>query len=244
MKKVLYTLNIGYSEEITKLTYPFLRKYAEKIGAEFEIISERKFPDWPMDYEKLQIYELGKNNDWNIYIDSDALIHPDFFDVTNHVHKDTVLHNAADFANIRWRYDKYFRRDGRNIGSCNWFAIASDWCIDLWHPLEDLTLEEATRNIYPTNREVKSNGRVGLEPGHLISDYTLSRNIARYGLKFNTIMGLLQKYDPNGGYLSHDYISPLDIKVKNLKTILKQWDLATREQLDRWDQEEFVESIR
>ena len=73
MKKTVYLLNIGdYEPEITSLTYPYISRYASKIGAAVHLITERKFPEWPITYEKLQIYELGRQhgNDWNIYIDS------------------------------------------------------------------------------------------------------------------------------------------------------------------------------
>ena len=69
------------------------------------------------------------------------------FDVTDYLHKNTICHNGRDMAGIRWKYDQYFRRDGRHVGSCNWFTVASDWCLDLWRPLDDLTLEEALANI-------------------------------------------------------------------------------------------------
>jgi hypothetical protein len=78
------TLNIGdYAPEICALTYPLLQSYARKIGADFYVIRESRFPDWPLVYEKLQIYDLARNgSDWNIYIDSDALVNPEMFDVT------------------------------------------------------------------------------------------------------------------------------------------------------------------
>jgi hypothetical protein len=124
MKKCVWTLNVdGYASEITKLTYPLLEGWANKIGADFRIITKRNWPSYPPVYEKLQIHTLGKDYDWNIYVDSDALIHPDFFDPTEHIKKDTVLHNGCDMAGVRWRYDDIFRRDGRHIGSCNWFRI-------------------------------------------------------------------------------------------------------------------------
>lgn len=92
MKKTIYTLNVNdYSREVTNITYPFIAGYAKKIGADFQIISTRKFPDFPVVYEKFQMYELGKDNGWNIYVDSDALVHPDTFDVTELLPEASVL---------------------------------------------------------------------------------------------------------------------------------------------------------
>lgn len=221
-KKTLFTLNIDkYSKEITDLTYPLLKYYAHKIGADFYVITERKFPGWPVVYEKLQIYELGQQmgNDWNIYIDSDAIIHPETIDWTAFLKKDTVAHNGNDFASIRWKYDNYFLRDGRNIGSCNWFTIGSNWCIDLWKPL-DISLEEALDNINPTVPEQNT----VITKDHLIDDYTLSRNIARYGLKFKTLMNLQNELDlRDANFHWHVYDVTTDEKIRQIKEIMVQW---------------------
>lgn len=224
-KKTLWTLNVGYkyAPEITELTYPLLKRYAKKIGAKFEVITKRKFPEFPIVYEKLQIHELGKRSDWNIYIDSDALIHPDMYDVTDHLHKDTVCHNGADMAGNRWKYDDYFRRDGRHIGSCNWFTIGSDWCLDLWRPLDDLTSKQALANIFPIQSELSAKG---INWDHLIDDYTLSRNIARFGLKFDTIAKIQQRLNDNGNYLWHVYTIPEKEKVNKIKEMLKVWSVV------------------
>jgi hypothetical protein len=220
VSKTVWTLAVdNYAPEITSLTYPLLKRYAEKIGAEFRTITERKFPDYPPVYEKLQIFELGRNNDWNIYIDSDAIVHPDMFDVTNHLSKDTVAHNGNDMAGNRWSYDRFFRRDGRHLGSCNWFTVASDWCIDLWHPLDDLTLEEAARNIHPIVHELNS----GITPSHLIDDYTLSRNIAKFGLKFDTITEIQKRINDRGNYLWHVYTVSVPEKVRQMRAVLHAW---------------------
>ena len=190
------------------------------------MIRERKFPDWPLDYEKLQIHELAKEdgNDWSIYIDSDALVNPEMFDVTEHIHKDTVCHNGTDMAGIRWKYDQYFRRDGRHIGSCNWFAMASDWCLDLWRPLDDLTPEQAVANISITVGE-RNSGFCDTE--HLVSDYTLSRNIARFGLKVHTVMDLCARMGwrgpsgrPISPFLFHKYTLSNAQKALEMLTIL------------------------
>ena len=224
MKKTLFVLNVdNYAPEITKLTYPLLRYYADKIGANFYEITERKFTDWPVTYEKLQIYELGKKmgNDWNIYIDSDALIHPETLDWTVYMNKDTIAHNGNDMANIRWKYDEYFLRDGRHFGSCNWFAIASDWCLDLWKPL-DISLQKALSSIYPTVDELNT----VITPEHLIDDYALSRNIARYGLKTTTLKAIQDKVGlPDAYFHWHIYTEPVKEKVARMKKVIEDWKI-------------------
>lgn len=224
-KKTIFTLNVdGYSPEITDITYPLIKRYAKHIDADLHIIKDRKFPDWPVTYEKLQIYELAQQmeNDWNIYIDSDALIHPETLDWTLHLKRDTVAHNGADMGGVRWKYDRFFQRDGRNIGSCNWFTIASDLNIELWKPLDDLTLEEALENINPTVEEINT----VITPEHLIDDYTLSRNIAKYGLKFTTFKDILKEVGlPDANFFWHLYTIPTDQKVTGMKKILENWKL-------------------
>jgi hypothetical protein len=185
MKKTVFTLCVDdYAPEIIALTFPLIRHYAEKIGADFFVITERMFPEWPVVYEKFQIYTLAREmgNDWNIFIDADALVHPDMADVTAHLRPDTVMQYAKDMSSVRWTQDEYMQRDGRCIASCNWFCVFSSLCLDVYHPLEDMTLAQAVANIYPVNEE----NVFGIRPDHLIDDYTVSRNIARYGLKYET----------------------------------------------------------
>jgi hypothetical protein len=224
MKKTIYTLNINsYAPEIRAITRPYLESYASKIGAEIVDISERRFPEMPVVYEKLQIKELAteRKDDWAIYFDSDALIHPETIDFTNFLSKDTVMHNGKDMANIRWKYDKYFLRDGRNIGSCNWFTVASDWCLDLWTPL-DIPLEEALKNI----RAIPLEKQTVITDEHLIDDYTLSRNIARFGLKFTKVSDILEKVDlPNANFFWHQYTHDTETKIKMLQEVIKQWNI-------------------
>lgn len=226
IKKTLYTLDVdNYAPEIKDLTFPLLQRYARRIGADFHPITKRRYPGMPPVYEKMQIYELGRahGNDWNIYVDADALIHPETIDFTAHLGKDTVAHNGSDFAGVRWTYDEYFLRDGRNIGSCNWFTVASDWCLDLWHPLE-LTLAEAVANIRPTVTEQVSGA---FSPSHLIDDYTLSRNIAKFGLKFTTLIDLMKRIGlPQANFFWHLYTIPTEEKVKQMKEVLSQWRMS------------------
>lgn len=220
--KALWTLNIGgYAPEITQVTYPYLRAYADKIGAEFRVIEERQWPSAPATYEKLQLFKLGEQYDWNIYIDSDALVHPDMFDVTRHIYPDTVMQYGADLAGTRWKDDKYFRRDTRHISSCNWFTVASSDCLDLWHPLEDMSIDEALRNIQPHLKERKT-----CSDGHLIDDYVLSRNIARYGLRYRHFLDLLKHLHSEGAQLFfHTHLLTRKEKAYVLPRIMQErWE--------------------
>lgn len=227
IKKTLFTVNIDdYEPDICEITYPLLQRWAERMGADFHVIKERKFHGWPAAMEKLQIFDLGREmgNDWNIYVDSDALIHPDTPDFTEYIHKDTVMHFGHDLANIRWKYDQYFLRDGRNIGSGNWLAIGSDWCLDLWHP-PDFTLEEAISRIRPTVREIASDL---VDAEHLVDDFTLSRNIARFGLKFKGIKDLAVEMGREFmlGFFHHEYTVPGEAKVISLRKALDMWGIT------------------
>jgi len=224
-RKTLYTLNIGpYAPEITALTYPLMAAWAARIGAEIVVIDERRFPSWPVCHEKLQIHARAseRQDDWAIYLDSDALVHPDTPDFTVLMPRDTVAHNDVDMAAARWDYDEYFLRDGRHIGSGNWLAIASGWCLDLWRPLDDLTLEDAVARIHPPAFE----RRAGITPEHLLDDYVLSRNIAKYGLKFTTVKTLQEHTHCVGEFFHHDYLIPVAEKITAIKTKLATWKLG------------------
>lgn len=221
LKKTIFTLNFdNYAPEITALTYPFIEGYAKKIGAEFKIITERAFPEYPMMYEKLQIYELGKDNDWNIYIDSDMLVHPDLFDITEIIPEDTVLNYNPEFANNKYRYDNYFRRDGRDIGSCNELTVASYLCHEIWKPLDDMTIDDALNNI----KIIHSEEIVGHSRGYGIDDYVISRNIAKYGIKYKSFKNLLNEIGrSNDEYFYHEHPVAEKDKAEKIKNRLKLW---------------------
>lgn len=222
MKKTIFTLNIGnYEPEIINLTYPFIKDYAKKIGADFKIIDKAVFPGAPLMYEKMQIFELGRGNDWNIYVDSDCLVNPYLFDITEILPEDTVLSYNADFADARFKYDNYFRRDGRNIAMGNFFTVASHLCTEIWEPLDGVSYKEAVERIYLTHQ----NKRLNHAYGYGIDDFVTSRNLARYGLKYKTFPQLLQDLGkPNADFMYHDHLLTTEEKLKNIKEKIKNWD--------------------
>jgi hypothetical protein len=230
MKKKIYLLNIdNFAPEVTKLTYPFIRLYAARIGAEIFIIKDRKFPTFPVTYEKLQIFELGKEheNDWNIYIDSDTLIHPVCPDFTNYLTKDKISFRDADNSVERFKADEYFYRDGRYFSPGNWFMIASDLCLDLWRPLEE-PLEKILSNIFPIPNELEN----GITKEHLIDDYALAHNISRFGLHVKFFKEIYQEQGYKMEFLDHHYALSEGEKLLRLKNTIARWNAART--LEAW----------
>jgi hypothetical protein len=225
-KKTIFTLCIDdYLQDVCDLTFPFMKRWADKIDADFFVITERKFPEFLPVYEKMQIYKLGKEmeNDWNIFLDCDTLVHPDLVDLTLHYPRDTVGHHFHDPASLRWKYNEYMKRDGRHIGSCNWFAIASSWCLDFWHPLEDMTQADVAECIFPIQVEVEK----GITPVRLLDDYVMTTNIARYGLKYKCVREVMEKLGlDSGNFLLHDYGIPEEHKIVVIKKAINFWGLS------------------
>jgi hypothetical protein len=231
IKKTIFTLNVdNYAPEITKLTYPYFKQYANKIEADFYVIKNRKFPKFPPVYEKLQIYELAQKmeNDWSIFLDADTFVHPDTPDITTLVSKDTIVHNGQDFSPLRFRPDRFFLRSGSRFGSCNWLTMASDWCIDLWKPLDDLTLEEAIKNIFPIQDELLT----VIKPEHLIDDYTLSRNVAKYGLKATNLIDIFKEYGNYNDFFWHQYQITIPEKITYLKNVIRRSKMTQKERIE------------
>jgi len=167
LKKCIYTLCVDdYFPELCELTIPNHEAYAKKIGADFKLITKRKYPEWPATYEKVQIYEQGVGYDWNIHIDADMLIHPNMWDITK-PNLSTIYYYSIYDPRLYFPPNAFFLRDGRLIGVCSSFIAVPSWCHDLWEPFS-VPFEQAQQ---------------GLQRVHGIDDYCFSINFARYGLK-------------------------------------------------------------
>lgn len=217
MKKALVTLDINYNKVITDITYPYMKKYAQKIGADFIIMNERKFPHLSANMEKFQLYEIGKDYDWTIFIDADALIHPNCPDLTELYKKDCVIFNRYDYYPFRFQHNNYVRRDGRNIGATTWVCIFSDWTRHVWKPHDDPN--QFLDQINPMDLEKN----FGYTPQHILDDYLVSRNIAKYGLKVETFHQLIPGDSPNdmSYWFNHYFCIDEDDKI-NLLTMWKE----------------------
>lgn len=233
MKKLVVTMCLNnWEPEITKLTFPLMKHYAKKIGADFWHIDQRKYPNCPIGYERFQIYDVHDNYDWVLQIDADACIHPDMPDMTALVNKDTIFISKPDHSAKRFISDKYFYRDGRFTSVPGFFTVTSDWCKDFWQLPNDLTPEEAISKVTPCEHEWGRWDKKVVDGSHLIVDYIWSRNVARYGLKYKTFQEVFVPplLGPIEDYIMHNSVLPIHhkrIHVRN--TIEKYWKLNVNE---------------
>jgi hypothetical protein len=66
----------------------------------------------------------------------------------------------------------------------------------------------------------------GIQPSHLIDDYTLSRNIARHGLKFQHFEDVLESAGHKGEtYFFHNYLLGEADKVRLIGEHIAAWEL-------------------
>lgn len=213
MKRAIFTLCINnYLPELTKITLPNIAEYARKCGADFHILTEYPFKDWPVTYQKLQIHEKGKDYDQVMHIDADMLIdHSRFWNIFDVIGPKEIACHATYTASVHFACDQYFFRDDRNLGVCSSFMISSKSCHDLWEPF-DISFEVAKN---------------GIDRVHGIDDYCFSRNVAKYGLKVAGVVNaenenMLHHLSGSGGDLDTDTQAFL---VNQAKMKLKEWGI-------------------
>ena len=176
MKKIIHCVYINdYFPELWEMCLPTIKQYAYRTKSELNIITERKFPEWHINYEKFQVYEDGKHADSNFLIDADVLIHPQFPDFSDSI---TLPHHIAfnDNYHASTKFNVidnvYFQRDGRDVGIASNAVISFKSTHDVWEPL----------NITPDRGKEITFVREGD-----IDEYCLSHNMAKYGLKYTGI---------------------------------------------------------
>ena len=235
MNKIgVFTLNVNnYAPELVKITRPFLEAWCRKIGADLIEINTIKFPEMSCNYEKFQIYELGKKYDWQIFVDADAIVTLDMFDPTIFLKEDEMLFYWVDMANTRFKYDNHFKRDGRNIGAGTWFVVTSRLTLEAWKPLHlqsDITQEECIKSIVPNQKE----RNFGMKPTHLLDDYLVSRNISKYGIKVRTLKNdMIDELKVSPTMLQHIYLDTIENKLKYLSIVVNNISKLSGSRFDK-----------
>lgn len=208
MKKCLHVVYINnYFPELWELTYPTIKAYAERIGADLNVITERSFHTMHVNYEKFNVYYDGVNYDANFLVDADVLIHDQFPDFTLIVPNHKVAFNDNYHASSKFKIEDsiYFQRDGRDVGIASNAVITYKSTHDLWEPLYgkyNIELDDVLK----------------VREGD-IDEFTLSLNLAKYGLKYCGITPEdWQRY-----YFVHIGTGDRDMALRKANYVLKVW---------------------
>lgn len=173
MKKCVHVININdYFPELFELTIETIKHFATKIDADLNIITTRKWPDWPLLTEKLQVYDYGKGYDWNILIDADILINPNAYDPFIDFDPSIVGCKDEYPANKQLKMDEVFLRDGRNIGLSGCLIATSKETHNLWK-FPDMDKKTIFNNI--------------IQDRKVVDEYVISRNLAKYGYGYREL---------------------------------------------------------
>jgi hypothetical protein len=166
-----------YQPDLCEITFPYLKRYADKIKADLYRIEKRCFPDFPITYERMQIHELGKGSEWVFCIDPDILIHPDTTDFTTWFPNDHV--GNWYFFDVRQHFEvtesSPFAKDGRYYGIVDCLVVSSSLTHDLWRPLPGpfSAYEPLVKDKQVLER---------------ISEYAISENLAREQYKIRGVV--------------------------------------------------------
>lgn len=168
MRKCVHTIAIdNWFPEMCAITLPLIKTWANKIGANFNIISKSSKSPWPP-YEKMQIWETGKDYDWNIYLDADMVVNPDKMPDFTQGDPKSFYYEAHLFINTCFNAHPYFIRHGGNVAISDCFVATSSMTHDLWCP-PLMSFEEAEKYCRINKR--------------MVSEFVIALNIARFNLK-------------------------------------------------------------
>lgn len=206
MKKIIHCVYINdYFPELWHYTLPTIKLYANRIGAELNLITERKYLDWHINYEKMQVWDDGKDADLNFLVDADVLIHPYFPDISEIMPPNCVGFQESYNASRKYKLNDAFIRDGRDIGVVSNVVASGKTTHCFWEPL----------NITPEEGKEITIVREGD-----IDEYNLSYNLAKYGLKY---CGITWE-DWQREYLIHIGTEDRQQSLKFAETIITQWN--------------------
>ena len=207
MKKKIHILYINdYFPELFQITNKNIQQYAKRYNYEINLITKRKFKDWHLHYEKMQVYEDGKNDDINVFLDMDVMLHPEFPDFSELVPPDYVAFNDNYKISEKCKINKYFLRDGRDIGIASNVVVSTYLTHDVWEPLPPEITPEKGREI------------TFIREGD-IDEFCLSYNLAKYGLKY---CGLTWETWMRQ-YILHTGTSDKKMALKLAKLSEKEW---------------------
>ena len=172
MRKEIFVVRVGnYMPALCRHTLPSIKRYAKKIGAKFTLIRDRKFPEFSPTYEKMQVFDRGKDNDWNILLDCDMYLDEGMYDVTEIVSEDTVGSWMVYDPQVTIQSDEYLRLDGSDKIIATNFVVSGARQHSIWKPLEFSAQEALSR----------------MKRSFVVDEYCVGRNIKRLGIGLSSI---------------------------------------------------------
>ena len=224
MKKLLVTLNINdYDKEITNLTFPFMKEYAKNIGADFHIIKERKFTDFPLMLEEFQMYEFAETYDWIIFLDGDCLINPKGVDLTTLVEEDRVLIAKFNSPTHHYHPDNIEGKYNLKYYAPFFFLVFHKNSKDCVKPYQNPYDYYEYINLKSTHPEMETYMKIRTHLSEkeikdtLIDEFLLTLNLHRYNIKTAS----LQEDFSELSIIAH-ISDARDVKIKHLKNSIKQ----------------------
>lgn len=195
-----------YETPFASISLPMVRAYAQRIGATLNIISQRKFPDFPVTYEVVQIFEAGAAYDWNMHVGAGVLIGETLPDPSSYISPDHVATNITYSAQMEFvtQGNIYFERNERDLGVSDDIFLAHNLNHEVWEPL----------------------GGSYSQYSHIIKDccerkfgsYVISHNMAKYGLKLSGIF----PPNPQCVVIQEDQLKDSSVEEFVSKTV-KRW---------------------
>lgn len=76
-RRAVVTMGDERFSPITDQTFPWIEKYAQRHGAKFIALRDRKYPDVNICYEKFRLEKIIASYDRVLYVDGDVLVRPD-----------------------------------------------------------------------------------------------------------------------------------------------------------------------
>ena len=222
-KHAVVTLDINnYNKDITDITFPRMRQYANNIGADFICITEQKTPELAISLEKFQLYDIADNYEWIIFLDADCLIDPNTIDFTtleNDIvvvpsYNDVTHHFTTEKILGKYELDYYmpffflaFHSQNKN-------------CVKPWKDISELekyiNMDTKTPDfVYYKN--VRND--LEINPSWLLDELILDINIIKYGISTLSI-----REDFNFNVICHS-IGSVEEKIQGLTAQNKKIDL-------------------
>jgi hypothetical protein len=210
-------------QHLAKTTHPSIKKYAEKIGADFECISEQKLAQTTPHWDKFRISSLLEEYDRILYIDTDLIIREDCPNLFEIVPEDCLgAFNEGRFTE---------RSKELLIGTCQQYGVQ----LEAW---DGRYFNSGVMVIGKQHKELFT--KPDLENCSFYEQTYLNMRIAQLGIKmfeldykFNSMvcMGKFTGEERHASYIIHYagmlyYLPDMDALVDLVHSDLMKWRLA------------------